>query len=68
MKEKIEVKINKDFATYRTGQIVNVKTCNNIPLSKFWRDRIRDSKYDDCVTIIKPAAKKPATTTSDSEG
>jgi len=43
--------------------IVSVETDeNDIPLSKFWRNRLADSVSDNCVEIIKPKEKKKEST------
>lgn len=31
---------------------------DGVPLSKFWRDRLKDSKIDNCVEVIKPSKPK----------
>lgn len=38
---------------------VSIKTnSNDVPLLKFWRKRLRDSKIDNCVELI-PKKEKP---------
>lgn len=52
------VTISKPLPGYTVGQTVRVKTKNGIPVLKFWRDRLRDAKIDDCITMAKPKPKK----------
>lgn len=61
MKTK-EIQINSDFVTgYKSGDIVNVKfDDNNIPLDKFWRNRLKDSAIDNCCEIIEEKEKLKA--------
>lgn len=54
---KLKILINKDFLQYKKGSIITVDAKDCIPVSKFWRDRLRDSKIDDCVSIVKPTKK-----------
>jgi hypothetical protein len=54
---KVRVKINKDMPGYIAGTTVSVEVRDNVPVSKFWRDRFRDAELDNCVSVIK---SKPA--------
>jgi hypothetical protein len=31
---------------------------NNIPLNSFWRNRIRDSKFDNCISVVDKKKKE----------
>jgi len=43
------------------GQSVSVKVDKKgVPLQRFWRDRLRDSSYDGCVTNLNSASNKQA--------
>ena len=56
----LTVRVNKDIPGYKSGQSVRVAASNGVPTLKFWRDRLRDSKLDNCVSIdraVKPALK-----------
>jgi len=56
--EKLKIKVNKTVGTYKKGTIVTVDAVDGVPLSKFWRDRIKDSTIDSCVSIIPKRVKK----------
>lgn len=44
--------IDKDFAIFKKGQVVRVKTDKKrIPLSLYWRRRIAESKSDSCCHV-----------------
>jgi len=58
MKDHLKIKINTRFGKFIPGTIINVRHNNGIPLDKYWRDRVRDSQVDNCVTVIQPAEKK----------
>jgi hypothetical protein len=49
----MKVKLNKNIAPYKAGREINI-ACDehNIPLEKFWRDRLKDSEIDNCLTVI----------------
>jgi len=68
MRDLLSLRINKRLASYEPGTIVKVRHDNGIPHDRYWRDRIRDSEFDDCVTVIKSAEKKkPANDKIDKE-
>jgi len=50
----VKLKIN-NVKGYRLGQVVTVQTDGDgIPLDKFWRRRLKDSKIDNCVEAVQP--------------
>lgn len=49
----MKIEIDMDFGPYKKGQIIPVKADEGIPLNKYWRDRLRDAKYDNCCHIVK---------------
>ena len=49
----MKIKINFDFGKYKKDQEITIKTIGKIPEEKYWRDRIKDSEIDGCVTIVK---------------
>jgi len=55
---KLKLSINKDFLQYKKGSVITIDAKDGIPISKFWRDRLKDSEIDNCVSIVKKAAKK----------
>lgn len=58
MKDLLKIRVNKKFGSYEAGAIIKVQHNKGIPVDKYWRDRIKDSEFDDCVTVIQPADKK----------
>ncbi len=58
MKNLLKIIVNKKMGFYEAGTIVKVQHNQGIPVDKYWRDRIKDSAFDDCVTVIQPADKK----------
>lgn len=59
--EKLKLKLHAILGGFEKGQIIGVNAKDGIPLDKYWRDRIKDSKIDGCVSIVKVTAKKKAT-------
>lgn len=55
----IYLKLNVDLGGHPKGRIIRVR-CNDgvTPNVKFWRDRIKDSKTDNCLKIVKLTKKK----------
>lgn len=51
--KKLQILINKTFMQYQEGSIITVNAEKGIPLEKFWRDRLKDSEIDNCVSIVK---------------
>jgi len=66
MKNKLEISIDKSFMHYVKGSIISVKSKDGIPLDKFWRDRLKDSEFDGCVSIVK-RTRKPSFKKSNQE-
>lgn len=55
MKDKtITLRIKKAMPGYAEDSLVNdiEVDSNNTPKEKFWRDRLKDAKIDDCVEIV----------------
>lgn len=51
-KKYIWLKLNADLHGYKKGSRVKVECgTNNMPLNREWRNRVRDSASDGCVTI-----------------
>lgn len=53
--KNIKLKVNFTDKNYKSGTVVKVR-CDDkgIPLSHFWRKRIKDAEIDNCVELIKP--------------
>lgn len=43
-----EIKLNVDLGGYKAGTVLKWKNIK----SKYWRDRIKDAGYDNCVEVI----------------
>lgn len=54
----MRVKINKTFGGYEVGQVVPIKTKGGIPAELYWRNRLKDSKTDNCITVIDEKKSK----------
>ncbi len=55
----MKLKLNKDMAGYKAGRTINISTdINNVPVDIFWRKRLKDSKIDNCVEVIKTSKPK----------
>lgn len=66
--KQIKLLINKPLKTYKSGYVLSLKACTDgLPEDLYWRARIKDAKYDDCVTIIKNTKKQPETELSEPE-
>lgn len=66
--EIMKIKINFDFGKYTKDQVVKVQSIDGMPTDKYWRDRIKDSEIDQCVSIVQSKkSKKTATSTNDTE-
>ena len=66
MKNKLHIKINT-VPGYPKGSELAIATKDGVPLSRFWRDRIKDSKIDNCLEILKKPASKNSSNRSDSK-
>lgn len=40
------------------GVVTIAVDSDGVPLSKFWRNRLKDSEIDNCVEVIKPSQTK----------
>ena len=59
----MKIKLNQDLSTPKgkklKDSIINLECDkNSIPLDQFWRNRLKDSKIDNCVEIIKSTKTK----------
>lgn len=66
----IKLKLNQNLSTPKgkleKDSIVNIECCNaGIPLNKFWRNRLEDSKIDNCLSVV---IDKPIEKTDDKNG
>ncbi len=54
----LTLKLNVPLNGFPAGKEIKVKSNKGIPLDRFWRDRLKDSEIDDCVTVVKPTRSK----------
>lgn len=48
-----DLRINADFMKYRKGAVISVKVDDGIPIDSFWRRRLKDAEFDNCVEFVK---------------
>jgi len=51
--ESIKLKLNTDLANGKKGQVITVKACKGVPLDRYWRNRLDDSIFDNCVEVVE---------------
>jgi len=56
----MKIKINKDFAQYKQGDILTVESdSENTPKDIYWRNRLKDAKIDNCCEVVMKRPTKP---------
>ena len=64
MNKRIYLEINT-VPGYTKGQVISILAIGNVPAEKFWRDRLKDAAYDNCVKIVKaPKLEKDSDSSS----
>lgn len=59
----MQIKLNRDLAGYRAGNIIKIKSDNNnIPLNQYWRRRLEEAKLDSAIEIIQDKKSKKTKT------
>jgi hypothetical protein len=62
MAETRKLKINAPLRGHKAGVTIRIRTDKKgIPQERYWRDRLKDAKTDNCVEILpkqKPSAAK----------
>ncbi len=53
---------------YNKGRVIRVETRQGVPRAKFWRDRLRDAKIDNCCSVYPAPTKKTSATKTAKEG
>ena len=43
---------------YRVNDTITIEDKDGIPLNREWRNRLRDSETDQCVTVVSAASKE----------
>jgi hypothetical protein len=55
----IKIKLNMNLLNYLKGTILTLTNgCKGTKLTSFWKKRIKDSKIDNCITILKDDCSK----------
>ena len=53
-----KLKLNAQLKSYAKGSILDIEVdAKGVPLERYWRDRVKDAKIDNCVEFIKGANK-----------
>jgi hypothetical protein len=56
--ENKKLKLNYDLKDHKKGDVINVSTVDGLPVNKFWRNRVYDSKIDNCVEFVESQEKQ----------
>ena len=57
--KRLEILIKKQLLNFKPGTKKSIEVDeNNIPVEKFWRDRFKDSKFDNCLEEVKEVKPK----------
>ena len=43
---------------YRVSDVITIEDKGGVPLNREWRNRLRDSETDQCVTVVTAASKE----------
>lgn len=55
----IQIKINRDLGKHKKGTQLKIEVDKNgIPLDQYWRNRLSDSKIDNCCELIEKTPPK----------
>lgn len=52
------IKLNYALRGYKKGAKINIKTKDGVPIDSYWRERLKDSKTDNCIEFCKKKIKK----------
>lgn len=56
------LKLNTDLRGHKAGSVIVIKYQGDVPVEKYWRDRVSDSATDNCVEVL---TNRPKAVTSD---
>jgi hypothetical protein len=48
----MKIKINSKIRNYKIGETIEIEDLDGIPTDIFWRNRLNDSKIDNCIEVI----------------
>lgn len=52
--KRLEIALNQPLRGLPKGRKLKIKVDkNNVPLERYWRDRLKDAKIDNCIEIIE---------------
>lgn len=54
----MKLKLNTDLGGHKAGQTITVIDRDGVPIDIFWRNRLKDSERDNCVTMVKSKTTK----------
>ena len=61
MKKTMKVKVNSEALAgllgVKPGASVDVECKSGVPVSKEWRNRLKDAKIDDCISLVEKNRK-----------
>jgi hypothetical protein len=49
----MKLKLNRNLALYEAGDIIEVEAAGGVPVNSYWRRRLNDAQFDNCVEIIE---------------
>lgn len=49
----MKLKLNRNLALHEAGDIVEVEAVDGVPVNNYWRKRLSDAQFDNCVEIIE---------------
>ena len=55
----MKIKLNADLAQYKKGEIIEIEDKNGMPVESYWRNRLKESEIDNCITIVTKAVSEP---------
>lgn len=51
---KQKIRLNAPLKQYPSGHVLSIDTDKDgVPLSRYWRDRLKDAQEDGCIELIK---------------
>lgn len=49
----MKLKLNRNLALHEAGDIIDVESVDGVPVNSYWRKRLNDAQFDNCVEIIQ---------------
>ena len=50
---KMKIQIRKAFDNFEKDAVIEIDDINGMPVSLYWRNRLKDAEIDGCVKIVK---------------